>query len=200
MFYIIAMAVIVACVSLRLYLESLNRRNVEKHTEQVPAAFREWLSAEKYQHSCDYTLAKSRFQSWEMIYETIVIIAVLSSGLLPALFAGLETSIGSGIWADALILWVVMTILSLPNLPWEWASQFRLEERFGFNKTTPALWVSDKFKGTLLSLIIGVPVLAALLYFYHSFQKHLVDSRRIGSRSLSARDAHPLSHVDCAMV
>jgi STE24 endopeptidase len=54
-------------------------------------------------------------------------------------------------------------LLSLPGLPFDWWEQFRLEQKFGFNKSTPALWITDKLKGTLLLFAIGFPLLAALL-------------------------------------
>jgi STE24 endopeptidase len=56
-----------------------------------------------------------------------------------------------------------MALLSVPSLPFEWWEQFRLEEKFGFNKSTAGLWVSDKLKGVLLMFAIGLPLLWALL-------------------------------------
>ena len=54
--------------------------------------------------------------------------------------------------------------MALPALPFEWWEQFRLEQKFGFNKSTAALWVTDKVKGTLLLFAIGYPLLWALLW------------------------------------
>src|SRR5262249_16235408 len=49
-------------------------------------------------------------------------------------------------------------------LPFEWWEQFRLEQKFGFNKSTPALWVTDKLKGAALMFVIGFPLLWVLLW------------------------------------
>jgi STE24 endopeptidase len=57
-----------------------------------------------------------------------------------------------------------MLLLGLPSLPFEWWEQFRLEQKFGFNKSTPGLWVSDKFKGAVLAIAIGFPLLWVLLW------------------------------------
>jgi STE24 endopeptidase len=58
---------------------------------------------------------------------------------------------------------LAMMLLSVPSLPFEWWEQFRLEEKFGFNKSSVGLWVMDKVKGTVLTLVIGFPLLWALL-------------------------------------
>ena len=54
-------------------------------------------------------------------------------------------------------------MLSIPGLPFEWWSQFRIEEKFGFNKSTVALWVSDQLKNLMLAIILAFPLLWALL-------------------------------------
>jgi STE24 endopeptidase len=60
-------------------------------------------------------------------------------------------------------LFVTGVALSLPGLPLDWYSQFRLEQRFGFNTTTQRLWWMDRLKGLLLGLALGYPLLALLL-------------------------------------
>ncbi|MFZ9682627.1 MAG: M48 family metallopeptidase, partial [Cephaloticoccus sp.] len=54
-------------------------------------------------------------------------------------------------------------LLSIPGLPFDWWSQFRLEAKYGFNKTTPGLWVSDKLKGLLVACALGFPLLWVIL-------------------------------------
>ena len=66
-------------------------------------------------------------------------------------------------WSGALFLLAAGALLSLPSLPFDWWGQFRLEQRFGFNQSTLRLWVADKLKGLLLLLLIGFPLLWALL-------------------------------------
>lgn len=57
----------------------------------------------------------------------------------------------------------MILVLSLPGLPFEWYAQFRLEERFGFNTTTPKLWWTDRLKGLLLAVTLGYPLLVLIL-------------------------------------
>jgi STE24 endopeptidase len=52
------------------------------------------------------------------------------------------------------------------SLPFKIYSTFVIEERFGFNKTTPATFLTDTLKGVLLGVLIGVPLLAGILAFF----------------------------------
>jgi STE24 endopeptidase len=63
----------------------------------------------------------------------------------------------------AAFLFAVGLLLALPSLPFEWYSQFRLEDRFGFNTSTPGLWLADRFKGLLLAIAFGYPLLIFVL-------------------------------------
>src|SRR5439155_14753488 len=70
---------------------------------------------------------------------------------------------GASAWAQAGFLFIVGVVLSLPGLPFDWYAQFRLEERFGFNTTTPTTWWMDRFKGLLVALVLGYPLLTLVL-------------------------------------
>jgi STE24 endopeptidase len=144
-------------------LEMLNRAEVRRHAGARPAALAEVMDEATYAKSVDYTLAKSRLASIEMVWETLVLAAVLFSGVLPWLWARFDGLAAGAAWSGALFLVVTMILLGLPNLPFEWWAQFRLEARFGFNKSTLGLWISDQVKGWLLGLFIGFPLAWALL-------------------------------------
>jgi STE24 endopeptidase len=147
----------------QLALEALNRAEVRRHANARPAALAGVMDDTTYARSVDYTLAKSRFASVETVWEVAVLFAVLFSGILPWLWTRFNGLAPGAAWSGALFLVVTMILLGLPNLPLEWWAQFRLEARFGFNKSTPGLWVTDHVKGWLLGLLIGFPLAWALL-------------------------------------
>lgn len=161
----------VAAVGLRwgaqAWLDLLNRRNVEANRAAVPEAFRESVDSATYAKSVDYTLAKSRFGQWEEVWESLVLLALLFSGILPWSYSWFESHVGSGTWAQALWLFAVGVGMSIPGIPFEWWSQFRLEERFGFNTTTLGTWVLDRVKGLGLGALIGLPLIALILRLFH---------------------------------
>jgi STE24 endopeptidase len=93
-----------------------------------------------------------------------VLLLVLVSGVLPTLFNVAAGWAGpDAVWNHALFILLAGVLLGIPSLPFEWWEQFGLEQKFGFNKSTPGLWVTDKLKGMALMFVIGFPLLWALL-------------------------------------
>jgi STE24 endopeptidase len=147
----------------QLGLEALNRAEVRRHATRRPAALADVMDEATYAKSVDYTLAKSRFSSLETVYEVAVLLVLLFSGALPWLWARFDSLAPGAAWSGSLFLIGTMMLLGLPGLPLAWWAQFRLEERFGFNKSTVGLWVMDQVKSLLLGLAIGFPLMWALL-------------------------------------
>jgi STE24 endopeptidase len=147
-----------------LWLEHLNRREVLRHKDAPPSAVAAIMDAATFRKSCEYTLAHQRFDFVETLFDTGVLALVVFGGFLPILFAEVASlAPGAARWDDALFIVLVGLLLSLPSLPFDWWGQFRIEQRFGFNKSTPRLWVTDKLKGAGLSIALGFPLLWALL-------------------------------------
>jgi len=139
--------------AVQLWLDWLNVRHVKAHSGAVPEPFKHLMDEATYKKSVDYTLAKSRLGSVELTYDFILLLLVLLSGVLPRAFDAFAHSFGTSAWAGAAFLFLTMLILSLPGLPFDWYSQFHLEQRFGFNTTTPKLWLIDRLKGLALGVI-----------------------------------------------
>jgi STE24 endopeptidase len=146
-----------------LWLSSLNRRYVLAHADAVPEAFRGVVDDATYKKSVAYTLAKARFGSIEETYGAIVLIVVLFSGVLPFAFHFFEQHHGASAWSMAAFLFVVGFAMSLPGLPLDWYSQFRLEEKFGFNTNTQKTWWLDRVKGLVLAALLGYPLVVLIL-------------------------------------
>ena len=151
-------------LSVELWLDRLNFKYVTKAAGPVPEAFSEFIDQDIYDKSISYTLAKNRFGVVETLFEAALLAAIVLSGLLPWLYGGLEYILVRGLWAQALNLFAIVMLLEIPSLPLEWWAKFRLEERFGFNKSTVKLWITDMIKGLLVSLLLGFPLLCLLLW------------------------------------
>ncbi|HTL66455.1 MAG TPA: M48 family metallopeptidase [Lacunisphaera sp.] len=147
----------------QLALETVNRAEARRHAAQRPPAVAEVMDEATYAKSVEYTLAKSRLASVESGYDVAVLLVVLFSGVLPWLWRRFDALAPGAAWSGALFLVGTMLLLGLPGLPLAWWSQFRLEARFGFNKCTLGLWVSDQLKSAALGLAIGFPLAWALL-------------------------------------
>jgi STE24 endopeptidase len=151
-------------------LNELNLRHVRARSAErkIPDFFRAKMSPEEYGKSVRYTLAKGRFQRWAEIYGRWVMLMVLFAGVLPFAdrlskdLAGrfLPVPYGDGI----LFCFIIGLAFSVASLPTDLYATFRLEARFGFNKTTWKVYVTDKLKGLVLGTLIGGPFLFIILW------------------------------------
>jgi STE24 endopeptidase len=162
-FAIIALVLIFARAITELWLSRLNHRHVRANANEAPAAFRGIVDEATYRRSVDYTLAKSRVGDTANVFDTVVLIAVLFSGVLPWAFGKFAANVGTSIFAMAGFLFVTGVALSILTLPFTWYAQFKLEERFGFNTTSMKTWILDRVKGFLLGVLLGYPLLALVL-------------------------------------
>lgn len=168
----VILCVTIVAMALRLgaqaLLSWLNMREIARHRAAVPGALTGVMDTATHQKAGDYSLAKLRFGQWENLWETLVLAVVLFSGALPAAWAAWVAQLGAGAWSGAGFLVTVLLALTVPSLPWEWWAQFRLEQRFGFNRSTLRLWIVDRIKGALLGIAIGTPVLGLLIVVIES--------------------------------
>src|SRR5947207_13422314 len=121
------------------------------------------IDAAMYRRSVDYTLAKGRFGDIVNVFDTVGLIIVIFSGLLPWAFGRFSVSLGTSTLAMAGFLFLTGIALSIPGLPFAWYAQFKIEDRFGFNTTTMKTWFLDHIKGLLLTLLLGYPLLVLVL-------------------------------------
>jgi STE24 endopeptidase len=162
-FAIIALLLVLGRVLMELWLSRLNQSHVYAHANEVPTVFRGIIDEPTYRRSIDYTLGKSRFRDIVNVFDAVILIAVLFSGVLPWAFEKFSANLGSSVWAMAGFLFAVGIALSIPALPFAWYAQFRIEERFGFNTTTLKTWILDRIKGFLLAVLLGYPLLVLVL-------------------------------------
>lgn len=146
-------------------LDLLNLREIDKHQNQVPSLFREYFSKEDYQKSIAYTRAKTHFHWLESFFNILLLITLIFSGALYALY----TLLGQFFVQDSLTHLVSYplafgALLYLLNLPFSIYFQFGLEEKFGFNKTKASTFIADQIKTILISAIIGVPLLFLIFW------------------------------------
>ena len=158
-----ALILVLARAASELWLSRLNKSHVRAHANEVPPAFRGIIDEATYRRSVDYTLAKSRFGDTANVFDSVVLIAVLFSGVLPWAFGRLSANFGTSVWAMAAFLVVTAIAFGILGLPFAWYGQFKLEDRFGFNTTTTKTWMLDRVKGFLLAVVLGYPLLVLVL-------------------------------------
>jgi len=150
---------------LNLVANVLNLRALQT---EAPDAFVDAFDDDEYEEAQAYTRAQTRFGLVTSTFHLAVLLVFWFAGG----FEGLDTVVrGWGFGAIGTgLLYIGLLVLarSLLSLPFQVYATFVVEERFGFNQTTPATFALDLVKGTALSLAIGGPLLAAVLWFFEA--------------------------------
>ncbi len=155
---------IVANLLVEGWLDWRHSRHILAHRAQVPPRFRDNIPLEAHRKAADYTLAKLQFGHISGAFELLLFALWTVGGGLAWLDQQLYHlplgPLGHGI---ALIL--LFTIIgSVLELPLSLYRTFRIEARFGFNRTTLATFFSDLLKRGALLLLLGTPLLALILW------------------------------------
>src|SRR5690606_995333 len=158
-------------LALRGWLNLRQVRHVRAHRDAVPEPFDEAIPLEQHRKAADYTVAKARIGRWDMLLGAVVLLGFTLGGGIDAIDALWQKSGWHPYLIGAGVIISIMLISSLIELPLSIYSTFGVEQRFGFNRTTPGLFIADLFKGLLLSLLLGVPLLLATLWFMNATGK-----------------------------
>ena len=164
-------AALVLGLLLKLYLSSRQIRHVARHRDTVPPAFAATISLASHQKAADYTLTKARFGLLELAFGSAVLLGWTLLGGLDSLNQALANSALAqwGPLATQMALVAGFGLISgALDLPFTLYSTFRIEERFGFNKMSFQLWLADLLKSTLVGMVIGLPIVALILWLMDS--------------------------------
>jgi STE24 endopeptidase len=143
-----------------------NLLNLSRLQPQVPTEFQGVYDENKYQNSQRYTRVNTRFR---LLVSTVDLLLLLFFWLLGGfnwLNHQVEALHFSMILSGLLYLGILIFAKSVLSLPFDIYATFVIEERFGFNKTTPLTFIMDRLKGALLGIIIGAPLFALVLYLF----------------------------------
>ena len=148
----------------KLWLASRQIRHVAAHRGQVPSAFVEAISLSAHQKAADYTVAKSRLGLLELAYGAALLLGWTLLGGLDFLNQWLLQWMEGGMAQQLALLISFAVIGGVLDLPFTLYQTFVIEERFGFNKMTWKLWLTDAAKGAVLGALIGLPIAWVVLW------------------------------------
>lgn len=160
-------AVVLAWVATRFWLVTRQIRHVAQHRAQVPPAFAATVPLQAHQRAADYTIAKARFGLLAMAVGTAVLLGWTLLGGLDLLNTFVRDAVQPR-WGDMAYQLGLLTAFTLIGavleLPLELYGTFVVEQRFGFNRMTPRLFVADLLKNTVVGALIGLPLAALILW------------------------------------
>ncbi|MCG9123517.1 M48 family metallopeptidase [Laribacter hongkongensis] len=152
---------------LRLWLAGRQLQSVSRHRRSVPAAFAGRFSLADHQLAADYTQAKVRLSQISAIVDTLLLLALTLGGGIAWLQSAISYWLPAGDIIQGVALFVaVLAISGAVGLPATLYSTFVIEARFGFNRTSPGLFMLDQIKGMAVGLVLGVPLLALVLWLF----------------------------------
>ena len=155
----------------RFYLATRQIRHVAQNRNTVPAAFTDTISLASHQKAADYTITKARFGLLEMAFGAALLLGWTLLGGIDALNQAINRTglAGYGALVPQLALLGAFAVISgVLDLPFTLYSTFKIEERFGFNKMTFKLWLTDMVKGLAVGVVIGLPIVALILWLMGS--------------------------------
>jgi len=153
-----------ASLALKLWLARRQLHNVAANRARVPEAFADSIQLESHQKAADYTITNTLQGRLELVYSSLLLVGWTLGGALQWLDNSWQQTGWGTIPTGVAMLVSAFMIMALLEIPFSVYHTFIIEERFGFNKTTPATFIGDMAKQTLLMLILGVPLAWAALW------------------------------------
>ena len=165
-FSLLFLALVASNLGIKLWLNQRQTGNVLRYQATVPTAFTKVISLEAHQKAAAYTCAKDRLNQWALLIDTLWLLILTLGGGINVLYAfAVKICVGDAGLLTGLVFLLSLGVLSgLIDLPLSIYRQFSLEARFGFNRMTPKLFITDLLRNALVSLIIALPLLSLILW------------------------------------
>jgi len=161
---LIFLVALVGHAAVQLWLARRQIMFVEAHAATVPAGFAAVISPADHAKAAAYTAAKQRLGMVETGWDALVTLGLTLGGGIAAIGAWSGQASGSPLLAGTLHVLGVFAVVALAGLPLSLYRTFVQEQRFGFNRTRPAVFVADLLKGWTLGLVLGGAVAAGVLW------------------------------------
>ncbi|GMG36642.1 unnamed protein product [Ambrosiozyma monospora] len=154
----------------------LRQLKTVKENKPIPKLLQAEIDSETVKKSCNYATAKLKFSLATDLSSLVQNILFFKFDVLPWLWSSAgslmlklpkfllgSAGIGGPILQSLVFLGEFVCITTILGLPVDYYSHFVLEEKFGFNKLTIPMWISDNLKSLALVAVLGAPIMAAFL-------------------------------------
>ena len=159
-------SLLLMCV-MRLWLAQRQISHVRAHREAVPESFSGHIALGAHQKAADYAVARARFGRVGLAIEVAVLLGLTFSGGLQSLHDFWSPRL-DGLPYGVALVFSVIALSAVVDLPLTLYHQFVIEEKFGFNRMRLTLFLGDLVKHAALGIVIGTPVLLAVLWLMES--------------------------------
>ncbi|GAB1232776.1 M48 family metallopeptidase [Ferrigenium sp. UT4] len=163
-FSLVFVLVLLTNVAVKLWLARRQLRHVAAHRAEVPAAFREQIGIAAHHKAADYTSTLTRFGMLTVLFDAALLLVFTLGGGIQWLHQTTSGVVAHPLLQGAALIAAVLLAQSLLEMPFDLYRTFNIEARYGFNKMTLRLYFMDALKALLLGVVIGLPLLLAVLW------------------------------------
>ncbi len=167
-FTVVFLSVLALGLVLQLWLAARQASHIVAHAQRVPAAFADRISPAEHQKAASYSLARLGVERWDLALSALVVVAWTLGGGLNGLDARVAVMGLGPLWGGVVLVLATVLIGGLIDLPLSVWRTFGIEARFGFNRNTPTGFIKDRLLAVLLTLLLGGPLLAVILWLMTS--------------------------------
>ncbi len=166
--------IIVVIILLNFFLSTIiSYLNVKSLSSEVPEQMKDFYDDQKYAKSQKYTKTNTKFSFITSSFSVIIILLMLFFEGFAFVDKISQQIAGNNIILVGLVFFGILFLANgIINLPFEIYDTFVIENKFGFNKTTPKTFVTDTIKGFFITIILGGGILALIIYFYTLTQNY----------------------------
>ncbi len=155
---------LIAGLALQLWLLRRQARTVAAERDRVPAPFREAVSAAQHARAADYTVARAHHAARRLLAATAWLALLTVGGGLAAIDSVIRGALPGGLAGPLAVVAATALSITLLNLPFDLWIVFSIEARFGFNRTTPVLFLLDLLRGIAISAVLLLPAFGLALW------------------------------------
>jgi len=162
-FFVIILVALVLDFVLRLIASLLNLKALKL---ELPPTLEGVYNPEDYRNSQEYTRESTRFDLVASTFQLLLLLSFWFAGGFNYLDQVVRAWGFVPLVSGLLYIGILLVAYSLLTLPFSVYATFVIEERFGFNRTTPRTFLMDRVKGLALAVLLGAPLLAGILSFF----------------------------------
>ena len=161
---VLFVVVVICGLALEWWLSGRQIAAVQAHRDRVPPPFAAEVSAQEHRKAADYTCATVALRRVSAAIDAALTLALTVGGGIAAIDASWRGFGWAEPWLGAAVIATVAAVTLLVNLPLSLWRTFTLEARFGFNRTSPALFLADLGRNIALAILLGGPLVLASLW------------------------------------
>jgi len=162
--FLLIMVVIIAGDAILQWI--IHRLNINHLKPELASEFQGFYDEEKYRKSQEYTRTTTRFEQFQLLVTTPITLAFLILGGFGWIDGFAREAFSSMIGAGLVFGGILILLSQLMSLPFDIYDTFVIEEKFGFNRTTPKTFIADRIKSLALTFLLGGLLFAGILWFF----------------------------------